>query len=46
MEGTPQNVDVDNVIQTIQNTKDIQGVHDLHIWSITSGLNALPAMRL
>ncbi|MFA2811471.1 cation diffusion facilitator family transporter [Bacillus mycoides] len=41
MEGTPQNVDVDNVIQTIQNTKGIQSVHDLHIWSITSGLNAL-----
>ncbi|WP_010096268.1 cation diffusion facilitator family transporter [Ornithinibacillus scapharcae] len=41
MEGTPQNVDVDEVVQTIQNTKGIQGVHDLHIWSITSGLNAL-----
>lgn len=41
MEGTPQNVDVDNVIQTIKNTKGIQNIHDLHIWSITSGLNAL-----
>ncbi|CAM4144650.1 cation diffusion facilitator family transporter [Lederbergia lenta] len=41
MEGTPQNVNVNDVIQTIQNTKGIQGVHDLHIWSITSGLNAL-----
>ncbi|MBW8347992.1 cation diffusion facilitator family transporter [Bacillus sp. IITD106] len=41
MEGTPQNVDVDDVIQTIQNTKGIQSVHDLHVWSITSGLNAL-----
>lgn len=41
MEGTPQNVDLDDVVQTIQNTKGIQGVHDLHIWSITSGLNAL-----
>lgn len=41
MEGTPQNVDVDDVIQTIQNTMGIQGVHDLHVWSITSGLNAL-----
>lgn len=41
MEGTPQNVDVDGVIQIIKNTKGIQNVHDLHIWSITSGLNAL-----
>lgn len=41
MEGTPQNVDVDDVIQTIEKTEGIQGIHDLHIWSITSGLNAL-----
>lgn len=41
MEGTPQNVDVDKIIQTIKNTKGIQSIHDLHIWSITSGLNAL-----
>jgi len=41
MEGTPQNVDVDDVIQSIQNTKGIHSVHDLHVWSITSGLNAL-----
>ncbi len=41
MEGTPQNVNVDDVIQTIQRTEGIQSVHDLHIWSITSGLNAL-----
>lgn len=41
MEGTPENVDVDDVIQTILNTKGIHDVHDLHIWSITSGLNAL-----
>lgn len=41
MEGTPQNVDVDKVIQTIKNTNGIQSIHDLHIWSITSGLNAL-----
>ncbi|KGR76338.1 cation diffusion facilitator family transporter [Ureibacillus sinduriensis] len=41
MEGTPQNINVDDVIQTISNTKGIQSVHDLHVWSITSGLNAL-----
>ncbi|MCK6208301.1 cation diffusion facilitator family transporter [Bacillus infantis] len=41
MEGTPQNVDVDDVIQTIQNKDGIHSVHDLHVWSITSGLNAL-----
>lgn len=41
MEGTPQNVDMEDVIQTILHTKGIQNVHDMHVWSITSGLNAL-----
>ncbi|MCM3042229.1 cation diffusion facilitator family transporter [Paenibacillus motobuensis] len=41
MEGTPQNVDMNEVIQTIQSTNGVQSVHDLHVWSITSGLNAL-----
>ncbi len=41
MEGTPQNVDVDDVIQTIEKTNGIESIHDLHIWTITSGLNAL-----
>ena len=41
MEGTPENTNVDEVIQTIQQTKGIISIHDLHIWSITSGLNAL-----
>lgn len=41
MEGAPQNVNVEDVIQTIKNTNGIQAVHDLHVWSITSGLNAL-----
>ncbi|TCN20445.1 cobalt-zinc-cadmium efflux system protein [Mesobacillus foraminis] len=41
MEGAPQNVDVDDVIQTIKNKTGILSVHDLHVWSITSGLNAL-----
>lgn len=41
MEGTPQNVNLEEVIETIQNTKGIEGVHDLHVWSITSGLNSL-----
>ena len=41
MEGTPQNIDVDDILRTIKKTDGIQDIHDLHIWSITSGLNAL-----
>ncbi|WP_188453372.1 cation diffusion facilitator family transporter [Virgibacillus oceani] len=41
MEGTPKNVDLDDIINTMENTKDIISIHDLHVWSITSGQNAL-----
>jgi cobalt-zinc-cadmium efflux system protein len=41
MEGIPKNVDVDDVVQTIQSNEEVKSVHDLHVWSITSGLNAL-----
>ncbi|MDR4435834.1 cation diffusion facilitator family transporter [Bacillus tequilensis] len=41
MEGTPEHIDVTDIIHTIKETEGIQNIHDLHIWSITSGLNAL-----
>ncbi|MNH28898.1 Cadmium, cobalt and zinc/H(+)-K(+) antiporter [compost metagenome] len=41
MEGTPSNVDIQEIIQTIEQTKGVQSIHDLHIWTITSGTNAL-----
>ena len=41
MEGTPKNVEIEKVTEKILQTTGIQNIHDLHIWSITSGLNAL-----
>lgn len=41
MEGTPENVDMNDMIQTLRRTKGVKGIHDLHVWSISSGLNAL-----
>lgn len=41
MEGTPTNVEVEKVTDKILKTNGINGIHDLHIWTITSGLNAL-----
>ncbi len=41
MEGTPENVEIEKITETILKTDDVQGLHDLHVWSITSGLNAL-----
>ncbi len=41
MEGTPHNVNVDEVVAVFNRNASIHSIHDLHIWTITSGLNAL-----
>jgi cobalt-zinc-cadmium efflux system protein len=41
MEGTPLNIDVAKVKETIMSVPDVKDVHDLHIWSITSDFPAL-----
>ncbi len=41
MEGTPDNVDIEKVKEKMLKTPGISSIHDLHIWTITSGLNAL-----
>ena len=41
MEGTPLNIDVSKVKETIMNIPDVKEVHDLHVWSITSDFPAL-----
>lgn len=41
MEGTPATVDQQQVTQTLKNIDGVTNVHDLHIWTITSGLDSL-----
>ena len=41
MEGTPEEISLDEVNRTIESHQHIITVHDLHVWSITSGLHAL-----
>lgn len=41
MEGTPANVNADQVEATLLRIPGVKEVHDLHIWTITSGLDAL-----
>ncbi|WP_114700591.1 cation diffusion facilitator family transporter [Psychrobacter proteolyticus] len=41
MEGTPANISLVDVEQKLLKNAQVQKVHDLHVWSITSGLNAL-----
>ena len=41
MEGTPTGIDPVAVEATILADPDVESVHDLHVWSITSGLAAM-----
>ncbi len=43
MEGIPVGIDYEEVKNAILEVKGITGLFDLHIWSITSGMNALSA---
>ena len=41
MEGTPSDISLNHVVATMESHKAVIKVHDLHIWTITSGLHAL-----
>lgn len=43
MEGTPTNVDLKQVEAALLALDEVERVHDLHVWTLTSGLNALSA---
>lgn len=41
MEGAPADVNAGDVVKAILSVEGVRGVHDLHIWSIANGRNAL-----
>ena len=41
MEAAPKHLDLDTITQTILAVPGVRGVHDLHVWTITSGLYAV-----
>jgi cobalt-zinc-cadmium efflux system protein len=41
LEGTPPHIDLDAVRTALLEVPDVEAVHDLHVWTITSGLEAL-----
>ncbi|MCA9878790.1 MAG: cation transporter [Thermomicrobiales bacterium] len=43
LEAAPRGLDVAAVRQVMVNTPGVLGVHDLHVWTVTSGLVALSA---
>lgn len=43
LEGTPSHINLAAVEQTILATDGVMSVHDLHVWTISSGIEALSA---
>lgn len=43
LEGTPRHINLSAVESAIVETAGVGGVHDLHVWTISSGIDALSA---
>ncbi|MEY8758601.1 cation diffusion facilitator family transporter [Chryseobacterium tongliaoense] len=41
MEGVPKDVDPEKLRKLLEQTPGVKSIHDLHIWSLTSGVNAM-----
>ncbi|MEE6128030.1 cation diffusion facilitator family transporter [Chryseobacterium arthrosphaerae] len=43
LEGTPKDVDIHGLRKSLQEIPGVKNIHDLHVWSLTSGVNAMSA---
>jgi cobalt-zinc-cadmium efflux system protein len=43
LEGTPREVDLSAVRAVMEGVEGVKTIHDLHVWTLTSGLHALSA---
>jgi cobalt-zinc-cadmium efflux system protein len=43
LEAVPGHIDTARVIETIKRIEGVNDIHDIHIWTITSGIHALSA---
>jgi len=43
LESSPRDVDMSAVLRDMLQVEGVRGVHDLHVWSITSGLRSMSA---
>ncbi|MEO6051777.1 MAG: cation diffusion facilitator family transporter [Pyrinomonadaceae bacterium] len=43
LQGTPEHINLAAVEEIILDTEGVDGVHDLHVWTISSGIEALSA---
>ena len=43
LEGTPAHITLKSVEETMRSVSGVAAVHDLHVWTITSGMDSLSA---
>jgi cobalt-zinc-cadmium efflux system protein len=43
LEATPKDINMEELVDEIHNIRGVKGVHHLHLWTITSGINAMSA---
>ena len=41
LEGTPTDVNLENLRESLAKIEGVAEIHDLHVWSLTSGVNAM-----
>lgn len=41
LESTPAHLDLDRILEAIRDVEGVRDVHDLHLWTITTGLEAM-----
>lgn len=41
LEGTPSDINIESLRQSVISLEGVRDVHDLHVWSLTSGMNAM-----
>ena len=46
LEAVPRDIQTTRVVESIRNVSGVEEVHDVHIWTITSGMHALSAHLL
>jgi len=43
LEGTPRDIDMQQMVDDLLSIDGVRGVHDLHVWSVTQSIRALSA---
>ena len=41
LESTPDHLDLDRILEAIRDVEGVRDIHDLHLWTITTGLEAM-----